>query len=88
MKVEIKLLSWNIKYGYISWKIDLSDNMEEIFRGITKKAINFLGKDISKRRVDWKRRRISIGKDKMRELKKGDVLEISKLNKAIIITKK
>lgn len=61
MSIMIPILERSKKFGYIIWKKDKDFDMRAYFKDIQEVEVFFEGKNIGKKRIDWKNRRISIG---------------------------
>jgi len=85
--MKLKLLKWQKKHGYLSWRSVMDSDMKKILPKEPSAlfTIIFFGREIPNRRVDWKRRRISLGKNKMKKVRVGSTLEISRFGKKIIV---
>jgi|Deesub1362A_J573_1020465.scaffolds.fasta_scaffold02469_2 hypothetical protein len=89
MKIIHKLDGTQVKYGYIWWTADRDREFEKLFPK-TEFIIELEGNTIRRRKVDWKRRRVYIGKELINGFKVNEVIEIFKetINPEIIKIRK
>ncbi len=88
MEIEHKLYGTQVQYGLIWWKAKLNDKYGQVFPD-GEFTIDLQGKKLSGKKVDWKARRLSIGKNPMQELfQKDDVVFISKSSDGTVVVRK
>ena len=78
MEIEHKLYGAQVQYGYIWWKPKDNSKYRQVFPE-GEFTIDLQGEKLSRKKVDWKLGRVSIGKNPMQELfQKDETVLISK----------
>jgi len=61
MSIRIPILNRSRKFGYIIWKKINDFEVKSHLKDIPEVEVIFEGKNMGKKKVDWKYRRISVG---------------------------
>ncbi len=59
------------KYGYIIWPKALDIQMRALLGDVLTKIVVFDGTELGTKKIDWNRRRISVGPSRTRSLAEG-----------------
>ena len=88
MEIEHKLYGAQVQYGYIWWKPKDNSKYRQVFPE-GEFTIDLQGEKLSRKKVDWKLGRVSIGKNPMQELfQKDETVLISKSpDETVLISK-
>ena len=87
MAVTIPIIKRSREFGYVVWKKEADFSMKTHLKDILEANVTFDGKDLGKKKIDWKFRRISVGWRNTRPLsndKKSYVLNLAKDGKLTI----
>lgn len=66
--VNMKCSANSIKYGYIFWSKSQDEAAKQLFGGMSRIKVVFEGNVVGEKNIDWKYRRISIGKKAIQSL--------------------
>lgn len=64
MKVLLPIMPNAKKYGYITWNGKVEEKIKELLNNASEVNVTFDSRQIGKKNVDWKYKRISVGSKK------------------------
>lgn len=80
--MNMKCSANSIKYGYIFWSKSQDEAAKQLFGGMKRIKVVFEGNVVGEKNIDWKYRRISIGKKAIQSLPSTSSSYIATVNQS------